>query len=928
MKKRIFKSLVLFLSVFFLMIFAACQASANMPNKENSDENQSKSSEDLSASISGKVVYSNGSIGKNGGIIVTLESSDGMRTAAVARAIQNRSVVNSSRSIVDSVVTDYTGSYYFSKIKPGFYTIYASSNCSAERAVYTNVYADKNAETIVRNLELTATGSIKGTITIDGNSRGNSGFLVFVAGTSYMAMTDDKGNYTISGIPAGDDYSVIATKDGVTYNIETYISIPANSTKTLTTKNFSSEELKAAVKGKDGASIVWLGSFASASNINNPKYLNAYYNTTDGCSYIYNGDEWELLANSGADGEQGTSIIWQGERSSAPDDPEVNWAYFDTEDGCSYIWDGVSWNRLSEKGSSGNDGTPIIWKGENWDAPSDPELNWAYYSTKDTCSYIWNGWSWDKLTSKGDIGITWKGESWDAPWAPRVGWAYYNIEDGCSYIWDGEEWNILASKGGEGNKGEDGKSINWRGNYFSSDDISDPQNLDAYYNITDGCSYIYDGRYWKILSSKGDKGSQGDKGDTGASIVWKGSYSNASEIEDPQNLWAYYNITDGCSYIYANNEWQLFARNGADGATSSSETGITWLGSYASASEIPSPEVLDAYYNTTDGCSYIYNGTEWKLLAKGGINGINGTNGTNGLSINWLGSYTSADQIYNPQKLDAYYNTTENCAYIYNGSKWTVLINGPASGATGGSSSTNTGSTTGANVSGSTLLSWNNPEGVIRIPNGVTDISAEVFNNKDKITGVIIPSSVENIGNSAFYDCDNLTSVQFLGSGLKIISQSAFYSCDNLTSISFPDTLTTIGESAFKGCVKLTSMTLPPRLQTIGASAFYNCKAITTVNIPNSVIRIDANAYSNCIMLRTLTIGRGLTKLAGATFSDCDSLTSVTIPDNVVAITHSVFLNCDSLVTVSVTGTWNNGCVLTVADLKNSNVTNFTYTRD
>ena len=48
--------------------------------------------------------------------------------------------------------------------------------------------------------------------------------------------------------------------------------------------------------GKDGVSIVWKGSFASADEIENPQYLWAYYNTTDGCSYIYDGEKWTLLA--------------------------------------------------------------------------------------------------------------------------------------------------------------------------------------------------------------------------------------------------------------------------------------------------------------------------------------------------------------------------------------------------------------------------------------------------------------------------------------------------------------------------------------------------------------------------------------------------------------------------------------------------------
>lgn len=55
------------------------------------------------------------------------------------------------------------------------------------------------------------------------------------------------------------------------------------------------------VNGADGVSIVWLGSFSSEDGIENPQRLNAYYNTTDGCSYIYDGTKWTLLAKAGAD---------------------------------------------------------------------------------------------------------------------------------------------------------------------------------------------------------------------------------------------------------------------------------------------------------------------------------------------------------------------------------------------------------------------------------------------------------------------------------------------------------------------------------------------------------------------------------------------------------------------------------------------------
>ena len=40
------------------------------------------------------------------------------------------------------------------------------------------------------------------------------------------------------------------------------------------------------------------------------------------------------------------------------------------------------------------------------------------------------------------------------------------------------------------------------------------------------------------------------------------------------------------------------------------------------------------------------------------------------------------------------------------------------------------------------------------------------------------------------------------------IGDNAFSDCDNLTSITFPESLTTIGKQAFSGCSSLTSITL------------------------------------------------------------------------------------------------------------------------
>ena len=48
--------------------------------------------------------------------------------------------------------------------------------------------------------------------------------------------------------------------------------------------------------GQDGISITWLGAFSSHPD--NPNVNDAYYNTTDGNVYIWDGDSWEVMVSN------------------------------------------------------------------------------------------------------------------------------------------------------------------------------------------------------------------------------------------------------------------------------------------------------------------------------------------------------------------------------------------------------------------------------------------------------------------------------------------------------------------------------------------------------------------------------------------------------------------------------------------------------
>ena len=187
----------------------------------------------------------------------------------------------------------------------------------------------------------------------------------------------------------------------------------------------------------------------------------------------------------------------------------------------------------------------------------------------------------------------------------------------------------------------------------------------------------------------------------------------------------------------------------------------------------------------------------------------------------------------------------------------------------------------------------------IIIPNGVTSIGDYAFKDCSNLTSITIPRSVTSIGSSAFYGCSSLTSITIPNS-VTSIGSSAFYKCSSLTSIIIPDSVTSMGDYAFKDCSNLTSITIPRSVTSIGSSAFYGCSSLTSIIIPNGVTSIGSSAFSGCSSLTSITIPDSVTSIGDSAFSNCSSLTSITIPDGVTSIGEWAFSYCSSLTSINI----------------------------
>jgi len=131
---------------------------------------------------------------------------------------------------------------------------------------------------------------------------------------------------------------------------------------------------------------------------------------------------------------------------------------------------------------------------------------------------------------------------------------------------------------------------------------------------------------------------------------------------------------------------------------------------------------------------------------------------------------------------------------------------------------------------------------------------------------------------------EHIKAVEMSG-GLTAIGNCAFENCYNLTSVTISDCVTSIGWSAFKDCTNLTNVTIPNRVTSIGDYAFSGCSSLTNVTILDRVPSPDR-----------------VTSIGDYAFSGCSSLTNVTIPDRVTSIRESAFGDCTRLSEITFEG--------------------------
>lgn len=174
----------------------------------------------------------------------------------------------------------------------------------------------------------------------------------------------------------------------------------------------------------------------------------------------------------------------------------------------------------------------------------------------------------------------------------------------------------------------------------------------------------------------------------------------------------------------------------------------------------------------------------------------------------------------------------------------------------------------------------------VTLPSSLRTIGVSAFQNSG-LCGICIPEGCKTIDNSAFYGCENLKEVT-LPESISVIEEEAFACCQNLTSIRIPGNVTTLN-NVFGGCTNLSRVDIPDSVTEIGYCAFWKCQSLTQISIPGSCKKIGKSSFKYCESLREIHLSEGLTSIDEDAFAFCYQLHEIALPSSLKRIDRSAF---------------------------------------
>lgn len=202
----------------------------------------------------------------------------------------------------------------------------------------------------------------------------------------------------------------------------------------------------------------------------------------------------------------------------------------------------------------------------------------------------------------------------------------------------------------------------------------------------------------------------------------------------------------------------------------------------------------------------------------------------------------------------------------------------------------------------------------VTIPDSVTIIENEAFQNCRMLTEIVLPDSVTELGQAAFQGCSRL--YRAVLSKELYVNMYAFADCTSLKEVIIPNGVNTLRDYVFKNCISIEMIDLPESIVFIGGGCFENCSSLETILFPTKEILIGENAFHNTIWLdnyegdyviinhtlilyrgneTNITIPNNITVIGNGAFVNCSFITSVKIPKGVIEIGDSAFYGCSGI---------------------------------